>query len=171
MPKYDYTPEQMKIFSLLSREYPTISAVSAAITTLNATVNLPKGTEHFLSDIHGEAEAFFHIINNCSGVIREKVDSIFYTSVTETERRNLCTLIYYPAEKIAELHARGEDTEEWYSFTLYRLVDLARSVASKCQGARGAAARFLRHHRRAFAHQWRGAQQAGILSPHHLDRH
>lgn len=131
MQSYDYTPEQLKIFSLLSREYPTISAVSAAITTLNATVHLPKGTEHFLSDIHGEAEAFFHIINNCSGVIREKVDNLFYTSVTETERRNLCTLIYYPIEKIEDMHSRGEDTDEWYSFTLYRLVDLARSVASK----------------------------------------
>ncbi|MBQ7319416.1 MAG: fructose-1,6-bisphosphatase [Clostridia bacterium] len=131
MRKDEYTPEQLKILTLLSHEYPTIPEVSAAIVTLNATAHLPKGTEHFMSDLHGEADAFYHIMNNCSGVIREKVDNLFFTSVSESERRNLCTLIYYPVEKLEELRSRGEDTAEWYSFTLYRLVDLARAVASK----------------------------------------
>jgi len=131
MKKAAYSPEQLKILRLLSHEYPSIAEVSAAIVSLNAIVNLPKGTEHFLSDVHGEAEAFSHIMNNCSGVIREKVDSLFMTSVPESERRSLCTLIYYPVEKRDERHARDEDTDEWYSLTLYRLVDLARSVASK----------------------------------------
>ena len=131
MEKTAYTPEQLKIYNLLAKEYPTIQAVSSAIVNLNAISNLPKGTEHFLSDLHGESEAFKHILNNCSGVIREKVDNIFYRSASERERRELCTLIYYPVEKIEELHARGEDTPQWYDLTLYRLVDLARSVASK----------------------------------------
>lgn len=131
MKKTSYTPEQLKMLSLLSHEYPTIQSVSAAIINYNATVNLPKGTEHFLSDLHGEAEAFNHIMNNCSGVIREKVDGLFYRSMSEIERREFCTLIYYPAEKLEELRGKGILSEDWYSITLYRLVDLARSVASK----------------------------------------
>ncbi len=131
MKKTSYSPEQLKMLALLSREYPTIQAVSSAIINCNATANLPKGTEHFMSDLHGEAEAFNHIMNNCSGVIREKVDGLFFRSMGEAERREFCTLIYYPAEKLEELRTRGVVGEEWYSITLYRLVDLARSVASK----------------------------------------
>ena len=131
MKKTAYTPEQIKMLNLLSKQYPSIQTAGAAVVNLNAILNLPKGTEHFLSDLHGEAEAFKHILNNCSGVIREKVDNLFYRFVSESERRELCTLIYYPAEKIEELHAKGEDSPEWYDLTLYRLVDLARSVASK----------------------------------------
>lgn len=131
MKKTSYSPQQLKMLALLSHEYPTIQAVSSAIINYNATANLPKGTEHFMSDLHGEAEAFNHIMNNCSGVIREKVDGIFFRSMSEGERREFCTLIYYPTEKLEELRAKGVATEEWYSITLYRLVDLARSVASK----------------------------------------
>ena len=131
MKKTTYSNEQLKMLSLLSHEYPTIQAVSSAIINYNATSNLPKGTEHFMSDLHGEAEAFNHIMNNCSGVIREKVDGIFYRSMSESERREFCTLIYYPTEKLEELRQNKVATEEWYSITLYRLVDLARSVASK----------------------------------------
>ena len=131
MKKTTYTNEQLKMLSLLSHEYPTIQAVSSAIINYNATSNLPKGTEHFMSDLHGEAEAFNHIMNNCSGVIREKVDGIFYRSMSEGERREFCTLIYYPTEKLEELRQKQIADEEWYSITLYRLVDLARSVASK----------------------------------------
>ena len=131
MNKTAYTPEQIKMYDLLAKQYPSIQTAGAAVVNLKAILNLPKGTEHFLSDLHGEAEAFKHILNNCSGVIREKVDNLFYRFVSESERRELCTLIYYPAEKIEELHAKGEDTPEWYDLTLYRLVDLARAVASK----------------------------------------
>lgn len=131
MNKTAYTPEQIKMYNLLAKQYPSIQSVGSAVVNLKAILNLPKGTEHFLSDLHGEAEAFKHILNNCSGVIREKVDNLFYRFVSESERRELCTLIYYPVEKIEELHAKGEDTPEWYDLTLYRLVDLARSVASK----------------------------------------
>ncbi len=131
MEKTTYSPEQLKILNLLAREYPSIQSVSSAIVNLNAIANLPKGTEHFMSDLHGEAEAFNHIMNNCSGVIREKVDNIFGGTMTEEDRRTLCTLIYYPTEKLIELHSKGEDTAEWYKLTLYRLVELSRSVASK----------------------------------------
>ena len=131
MKKTTYTPEQIKMLNLLAKQYPSMQTAGSAVVNLNAILNLPKGTEHFLSDLHGEAEAFKHILNNCSGVIREKVDNLFYRFVSESERRELCTLIYYPVEKIEELRAKGEDTPEWYDLTLYRLVDLARSVASK----------------------------------------
>ena len=126
-----YTNEQRKILRLLAAEYPSIALAGATLVNLNALSNLPKGTEHFMSDLHGEAEAFEHILNNGSGVIREKVDTVFYRTMGEEERRTLCTLIYYPAEKMEELRAGGVITSDWYRITLYRLVDLARSVASK----------------------------------------
>ena len=129
--KTAYTQEQIKILRLLAAEYPSIAVASATLVSLNALSNLPKGTEHFMSDLHGEAEAFEHILNNCSGVIREKVDMIFYRSMSEEERRTLCTLIYYPTEKLEELRASGVVTPDWYRVTLYRLVELSRSVASK----------------------------------------
>ena len=130
-PKTTYTKEQLKILRLLSAEYPSIALASATLVNLNALSNLPKGTEHFMSDLHGEAEAFEHILNNCSGVIREKVDTIFYRTMSEESRRTLCTLIYYPTEKMEELRIKGVIGSEWYRITLYRLVDLSRSVASK----------------------------------------
>lgn len=129
--KQAYTKDQLKILNLLASEYPSIAIASATLVNLNALSNLPKGTEHFMSDLHGEAAAFEHILNNCSGVIREKVDTVFYRTMSEEGRRTLCTLIYYPAEKLAELRVAGTVTDDWYRITLYRLVDLARSVASK----------------------------------------
>jgi len=126
-----YTNEQLKILRLLAAEYPSIALAGATLVNLNALSNLPKGTEHFMSDLHGEAEAFEHILNNGSGVIREKVDTVFYRTMGEEERRTLCTLIYYPVEKMEELRAGGVITSDWYRITLYRLVDLSRSVASK----------------------------------------
>ena len=85
--KREYTAEQIKILQLLSKEFPTIQKVGAEIVNLNAISNLPKGTEHFMSDLHGESEAFEHILNNCSGVVREKVRDIFGSSMSEGSRR------------------------------------------------------------------------------------
>ena len=130
-PKTTYTKEQLKILRLLAAEYPSIALASATLVNLNALSNLPKGTEHFMSDLHGEAEAFEHILNNCSGVIREKVDTLFYRTMSDESRRTLCTLIYYPAEKMEELRQQGIISSDWYRITLYRLVDLSRAVASK----------------------------------------
>ncbi len=129
--KTSYTKEQLKILNLLAAEYPSIAKASATLVNLNALSNLPKGTEHFMSDLHGEAAAFEHILNNCSGVIREKVDAVFYRTMSEEERRTFCTLIYYPTEKMEELRYADVINPDWYRITLYRLVDLARSVASK----------------------------------------
>lgn len=131
MERITYSPDKLKVLKLMAKEYPTIQSVSSEIVKLTATSNLPKGTEHFMSDLHGEAEAFDHILNNCSGVIREKVDALFSQTMSENEKDDLCTLIYYPKEKLSEMKKRGVVNEEWYSITLYRLVDLARSVASK----------------------------------------
>ena len=100
-----FTGEQLRYLSLLSQQYPTVQAASTEIIRLQSILNLPKGTEHFMSDLHGEYEAFLHILNSCSGVVREKVDELFSTSVSKAERDQLATLIYYPEEKLEELKA------------------------------------------------------------------
>ena len=124
-------PADMKYLKLLAREYPTIAEVSTEIINLKAILCLPKGTEHFISDIHGEYEAFLHMLKNASGVVRVKVDTLFENSVTEAERNTLATLIYYPEEKLDQLHKAGVCTPEWYKITLRRLVEVARLSASK----------------------------------------
>ena len=105
--------------------------VCTELINLNAILNLPKGTEHFMSDLHGEEEAFRHIFNNGSGVIREKVDLAFGHTMPEKERAWFATLIYYPAEKIEEVKREGVNMEDWYSITLYRLVEVCKLTASK----------------------------------------
>ncbi len=119
---------------MLSRQYPTVQAASSEIINLQTILNLPKGTEHFISDVHGEYEAFLHILNSASGVVREKVDELFATSVSKAERDQLATLIYYPEEKLGVVAAQTgsqEDLEEWYRITLHRLIDICRLVTSK----------------------------------------
>ena len=125
---------------LLSRQYPTVEAVCSEIIQLGATLSLPKGTEHFMSDLHGEDEAFRHILNNCSGVVREKVDAAFGHTVPERERAWFAAMIYYPEEKIEEVKKSGADMTDWYSITLYRLTETARLVASKYTRSRVRAA-------------------------------
>lgn len=119
------------LLQLLSRQYPTIPAVCTEIINLNAILNLPKGTEHFMSDLHGEDEAFRHILNNGSGVIREKVDMVFRHSMPEKERAWFSTLIYYPIEKMEEVKRDTANMSDWYAITLYRLVEVCKLVASK----------------------------------------
>jgi fructose-1,6-bisphosphatase-3 len=115
----------------LSRRYPTRSAVESEIIKLSAILNLPKGTEHFLSDIHGEHEAFLHIRRNASGAIRRKVDILFDNEMDENQRAELATLIYYPEEKLAEIREGGEISEEWYITTIERMVQVCRAVSAK----------------------------------------
>ena len=98
--KSTFGAEELRYLRLLARQYPTVQAASTEIINLQAIMNLPKGTEHFISDIHGEYEAFLHILNSCSGVVKEKLDEIFSTSLTRAERDELATLIYYPEEKL-----------------------------------------------------------------------
>ena len=97
-----------KYLELLSEKYPTTQSVCTEIINLNAILNLPKDTEHFMSDIHGEYEAFVHIMNNCSGEIHDKVDMIFRHTLTKQQRKEICTLIYYPKEKMEQMKENGE---------------------------------------------------------------
>ncbi len=130
----EHTEQQandLRYLELLSRQYPTVQAASTEIINLQAILNLPKGTEHFMSDLHGEYEAFLHILNNCSGAVREKVDILFANSVSKEERARLATLIYYPEEKLEEIHEAVKDLNEWYKITLNQLIEICRLVSSK----------------------------------------
>ena len=129
--KITFTPEEMRYLKLLAQKYPTVQAASTEIINLQAILNLPKGTEHFVSDIHGEYEAFLHMLNSCSGVVKEKLDELLGTSLTRSERDQLATLIYYPEEKLELVARQTEDLDEWYRITLHRLIELCRWVSSK----------------------------------------
>lgn len=127
----EFTPEKLDYLRLLSRQYPTVQEASTEIINLRAIQNLPKGTEHFLSDVHGEYEAFQHIINSASGVVREKIDDLLGSSVPRSDRDQLATLIYYPREKLEEIERETEDMREWYRITFHRLIDLCCLVSAK----------------------------------------
>lgn len=116
---------------ILSKQYRNIEEVTEEIINLQAILNLPKGTELFLSDVHGEYGSFSHILNNGSGIIRSKIEDLFNNQITEHERRALATLIYYPEEKLAIVKKSVENLKEWYNITLYRLIEVAREVSSK----------------------------------------
>lgn len=116
---------------LLKEKYPTKQAVCREIINLTAVINLPKGTEHFMSDIHGEYEAFLHIMNNCSGVIREKVRMLFSETLSVREQQEICTLIYYPREVMNRKRNLNELSEDWYRLMLNYLLELAKMVSSK----------------------------------------
>ena len=123
--------DQRKYLSLLAEKFPTRQAVCTEIINLAAIMNLPKGTEHFMSDIHGEYDAFLHIMNNCSGVIREKIEMIFADVLNDTEKRALRTLIYYPKEALQRLHDEGRISPKWYRETLRHMIEIARVLSSK----------------------------------------
>ena len=123
--------QTMKYLTLLSEKFPNQQAVFTEIINLQAILNLPKGTEHFMSDLHGEYEAFLHILNNCSGVVREHVDEDFGDSLSEREKGELCTLIYYPREKIALARAAHQDSPTWYKTMLDQLITVARRLSSR----------------------------------------
>lgn len=129
--KLTLEPERLRYLQLLAKQYPTVQAASTEIIKLQAVLNLPKGTEHFMSDIHGEHEAFLHILNSCSGEVKEKLAEIFGTTMPQRERDDLATLIYYPQAKLALVADREEDMEEWYRITLHRLVQVCRFVSIK----------------------------------------
>ena len=126
-----------RILELLSRSYPTIAAASSEIINLEAILNLPKGTEHFMADIHGEYEAFLHILKNASGNIKRKVKELYADTLSPDELRELCTLIYYPEQKLEiiknQLEATQSDTtlSAFYATTLQRLIRVCQSVSSK----------------------------------------
>lgn len=126
----EYKSAQQKGYlRLLSYQYPNRQAVLAEIINLQAILNLPKGTEHFMSDLHGEYDSFLHIMNNCSGVIREKISLVF--DLSQRDQSELCTLVYYPKEKLSLVKENGSATKEWYLDTLKKLMELARFLSSK----------------------------------------
>ncbi len=121
----------IKYLQLLSQSFPNISEASTEIINLQAILNLPKGTEHFLADIHGEHEAFQHILKNASGNIQRKVNELFGNTLREADKRELCTLIYYPGQKLELIKASEENLDDWYHITIHQLVAICRLVSSK----------------------------------------
>ena len=126
-----YEPHRLRYLQLLAQQYPTIQAASTEIVRLQTILNLPKPTEHFMSDIHGEYEAFLHILNSCSGEVKVKLNETFGSSLTQYEKNELATLIYYPAAKMNLKRDEGTDTEQWYRTTLDQLVHVCRYVSIK----------------------------------------
>ena len=126
-----FTEEELHYLRLLARQYPTVEAAGTEIIRLQAILNLPKPTEHFMSDIHGEHEAFLHILNSGSGEVKEKLEELFGNTMTQKDRNDLATLIYYPSSKLALVADEDEDLDEWYRLTIHRLVDLCRFVSTK----------------------------------------
>ena len=129
--KISYQPEQLRYLQLLAQQYPTVQAASTEIIRLRTILNLPKGTEYFMSDIHGEYEAFQHILNSCSGEIRNKLDEQFGETLTEAEKNDLATLIHYPSAKLTLAADQIPDLENWYRTTLRQLVQVCRYVSIK----------------------------------------
>lgn len=122
---------ELSYLELLSKTYSNIQSAATEIINLQAILNLPKGTEHFISDLHGENEAFLHILKNASGVIREKIDGLFEKTLSETERRTLANLVYYPEEQLDFLKKNNILCDKWFETVLYQLIELSRVVASK----------------------------------------
>ncbi len=122
---------ELKYLKILAKQYPTIAAASTEIINLQAILNLPKGTEHFLTDIHGEYEQFNHVLKNGSGAVRTKIDEEFGNSLSSKDKKSLATLIYYPQEKLELVRQEEENLEDWYKITLYRLVQITKRVSSK----------------------------------------
>ena len=123
--------KDMHYLQLLAQSFPTIAEASTEIINLQAILNLPKGTEHFLADIHGEHEAFQHVLKNASGNIKRKVNELYGNTLRETEIRELCSLIYYPEQKLELVKAKEEDINDWYHITIHQLVAICRDVSSK----------------------------------------
>jgi Uncharacterized protein conserved in bacteria len=122
---------QIKYLNLLADRFPNVQSASTEVINLEAILNLPKGTEHFLSDIHGEYETFSHVLANASGVVVRKIDEVFGKTLRKKEKSLLATLIYYPKQKLQLILKREEDINEWYGITLQRLSKVARAAASK----------------------------------------
>ncbi len=122
---------EAKYLERLSELYPTISSAATEIINLQSILNLPKGTEHFLTDIHGEHEAFFHVLKNGSGSVKRKIDEVFGNTLSSKDKKALATLIYYPKEKMKLVEKVEENMDDWYKITLYRLIEISKRVAEK----------------------------------------
>ena len=127
----DNVIKDLRYLRLLARDFPTISSVTTEIINLEAILHLPKATEHFMADLHGENEAFQHILRNASGNIKRKVNELFGNTLREQEKKDLCTLIYYPEQKLELVKASDDHLEDYYQTTLNQLVTVCRNVSSK----------------------------------------
>lgn len=123
--------ERLHYYEQLAELYPTIGKASTEIINLQSILYLPKGTEHFLSDIHGEFKAFSHVLRNGSGAVRKKIDDVFGHTLSTADKMSLATLIYYPQKKIELVRQQEDDIENWYKITLYRLIEVCKTVSSK----------------------------------------
>ena len=122
---------EQRYLDRLSDIYPTIAAASTEIINLQAILNLPKGTEHFITDVHGEYEAFSHVLKNGSGSVRRKINDVFGNTLSSRDKQSLATLIYYPKEKMAQVKKTESNMEDWYKINLYRLIEVSKRAASK----------------------------------------
>ncbi|MCI5817448.1 MAG: fructose-1,6-bisphosphatase [Prevotella sp.] len=127
----DDIDKDMRYLQLLSQTFPNVAEATKEIINLQAILNLPKGTEHFLADLHGEYKSFQHVLKNASGNIKRKVNEIFGNELRESEKKELCTLIYYPEEKLELVKAAEPDIKDWYHITIHQLVKVCRDVSSK----------------------------------------
>ncbi len=131
MYSHEFISEHKKYLELLSHDYKTTQAACTEIINLTAILNLPKGTEHFISDLHGEYEVFTHIVRNASGYIKRRIEGCFNYTISEADKNLLATIIYYPREKLADLRSKDKLTDEWYKIILMRLIVICRIVTSK----------------------------------------
>ena len=127
---------EIKYLKSLSKQFPTIAAASTEIINLQAILSLPKSTEHFITDIHGEYEQFQHVIKNGSGSIKRKIEEEFGGTFSEKEKKSLATLIYYPEDKLQLIKKEEDNLEDWYAVTIHRLVQVIRRSASKYSHSR-----------------------------------
>ena len=128
--KYDLKKDE-RYLRLLATSFPNIADAATEIINLEAIAHLPKGTEHFLADIHGEYQAFQHVLKNASGNIKRKVNELFGERLRNIEKRELCTLIYYPEQKLELVKKEEKDIKDWYHITIHRLIEVCRDVSSK----------------------------------------
>jgi len=128
---HSFSENELKFLELLAEKFPTVQAASTEIINLQSILNLPKGTEHFLTDIHGEYETFSHVLRNASGMVRKKIEDVYKFTLDETSKRQLATLIYYPEEKLEIIAKEGKISDDWYSLTMRRLIEVARVSADK----------------------------------------
>lgn len=125
----EYT--RLRYLKRLAELYPTIAKASTEIINLQSILDLPKGTEHFITDIHGEYEAFSHVLRNGSGAVKKKIDDVFGHTLSHSDKKALATLIYYPREKMELIKKIEPNMEDWYKITLYRLIEVCKQVALK----------------------------------------
>ncbi|MCB2289129.1 fructose-1,6-bisphosphatase [Clostridium sp. CS001] len=130
-PSIDTIEEDLRYVKLLASKYPTIPDACTEIINLEAILNLPKGTEHFLTDVHGEYESFNHVLRNASGVVKRKINDIFGASLRDIEKKELATIIYYPEQKLDIAIKQEVDIEDWYKTTLHKLINICRTMSSK----------------------------------------